>query len=215
MKQKKLTGQTKIEDQIGLLVHSYNNYLAGIMGYSELASLENNNKEVQEFLTQSQKSCKEAVYFSKTLLASLGRLQVRLQNESLIGLLQSVSKTVNSLALNSDFSESLSVNTNADWFKDCIGDLIDFLKIKNTQIRMTAKISENRNTAMVEIKADLVELAENDLKCLFDIFHSSRVMQGTKDVGLAKAYGFFSQMNAMLSWKNGVGFTLQLKLASD
>ena len=35
------------DDLMGLIVHSYNNYLAGIMGYAELALLECDNNDVQ------------------------------------------------------------------------------------------------------------------------------------------------------------------------
>ncbi|MDH5434928.1 MAG: hypothetical protein OEY19_13375, partial [Gammaproteobacteria bacterium] len=55
----------KYEDTIGLLVHSYNNYLSGLIGFTELAILESRQDEVTEKLEVALESGVDAVTFGK------------------------------------------------------------------------------------------------------------------------------------------------------
>ena len=53
--------QQQAEDTIGLLVHSYNNYLSGVLGFTELALMECNQEVVKERLSLAMDSGNDAV----------------------------------------------------------------------------------------------------------------------------------------------------------
>jgi len=200
------------DDLMGLIVHSYNNYLAGIMGYSELALLECENAEVEERLKHSLESGIEAVHFGKTILASLGRLQIPMQDCSLVKIIQSVGEKQKGLISQSDIAmlENFRIKTDPNWFEDCLLDLVEFVTFveKGNKLNLNCVVNEKNNLVTIEIKCSKL-FSEQDASQLFECFYSSRKITGKKDIGLAKARGFFTQMNAKLSHKNESGFVLE------
>ena len=204
------------DDLMGLIVHSYNNYLAGIMGYSELALLECDNNDVQDRLNLSMESGIDAVHFGKTILASLGRLQVPMQDLSLFEIIQSVGKKHQQLVIESDLValENIKIKTDTQWFEECLLDLVEFFNSadKVDKPQLSCIVNEQNNLIVIRINNAELMLSEQDASQLFDPFYSSRKMTGKKDIGLAKAYGFFTQMKAVLSWKNGQGFVLEIPI---
>ncbi len=204
------------DDLLGLIVHSYNNYLAGIMGYSELALLENENSEVQERLNRSLESGIDAVHFGKTILASLGRLQVPMQVYPLAKIIQSVGEKQPGLIDESVLKalENIKIKTDSNWFEECLLDLVDFVcsETKDKHLQFNCIVSQARNLVTITIKREGHLLSEQDVNQLFNPFYSSRKLTGKKDIGLAKAKGFYAQMNAELSWQNETGFTLDIPI---
>jgi signal transduction histidine kinase len=202
------------DDLMGLIVHSYNNFLAGMMGYSELAMLECENTEVEERLCRSLASGNEAVHFGKTILASLGRLQVPMQACSLIKMLSRVIEKaeLEISVLNLKSIENVEIKSEQFWFEECLSDLVDFLSgiNKDKKIRINIQLDEPREQIIIALEGKHLELSEKNIEHLFAPYHSSRNILGTKDIGLAKAKGFFEQMNAELKWKNGQGFILSI-----
>lgn len=214
------------DDLMGLIVHSYNNYLAGIMGYSELALLECENTEVEERLKRSLESGIDAVHFGKTILASLGRLQVPLKIYSLAGLLNEVSEKQDDLniklnrniklKLDIDLDKEFKIKTEVNWFKECLLDLIEFTAVLGKQkiISLKSTIDQQSQKIKVVIHCEDIKLSDHEIKSMFQPFYSSRKLISKKDIGLAKAQGFFTQMNAVLNWQNGKGFSLDIPIES-
>ncbi len=212
------TNASSSDDLMGLIVHSYNNYLAGIMGYLELALLECENTEVEDRLKRSLGSGIEAVHFGKTILASVGRLQVPLQSHSLASLLNAVNeKQVEfDLDLNMDIGsiKESKIKTDPIWFKECLMDLIEFIVVasKEKKIGLNSTIDQQSQRVNIIIRGEGVQLSDEEIEFLFEPFYSSRKIIGKKDIGLAKAKGFLAQMNADLCWQNNKGFMLNIPI---
>lgn len=202
------------DDLMGLIVHSYNNYLAGIMGYSELAMLECENTEVEDRLKSSLESGIDAVHFGKTILASLGRLQVPMQVCSLVKILRSIGEKKQQLTTELNFAplENIKIKTDSKWFEECLIDLAEFASSIEKDIRIKFIVDHQDNLVIITINCGALSLAEQDIKNLFEPFYSSRKLTGQKDIGLAKVKGFVTQMNASLNWKNELGFVLEIPI---
>lgn len=202
------------DDLLGLIVHSYNNYLAGMMGYSELALLECENSEVEERLNRSLESGYDAVHLGKTILASIGRLQVPMKEHSLEKIMCSFFEKRSRYLDVSElkFPENIQIKTDVFWFDDCLLDLIDFASQskEGVKVPLTCEIKQKDKMVKVGIHCNNVILTDKQLKYLFEPFYSSRNILAKKDIGLAKAKGFFEQMNASLNWENHQGFTLEI-----
>lgn len=206
------------DDLLGLIVHSYNNYLAGIMGFSELAMLECENSNVQDKLNLSMGSGIDAVHFGKTILASLGRLQVPMRVCSLVERIQAVAKKQQSVMSESELQalEGFKIKTDPQWFEECLLDLIEFVSItdKNDKPVLKFTVSQQDTPVTISIHCKDFSLEDEDVSHLFEPFYSSRKLTGKKDIGLAKSKGFFAQMNANLSWENKRGFVLEIPVES-
>ncbi len=202
------------DDLLGLLVHSYNNYLAGMMGYSELAMLETNNDDIIDRLNRSLASGNEAVHFSKTILASISRLQVPMKSLSLKELVHSGIKgsAKKIICYDEKLIEKISINTDSQWFIECLTDTFDFLTrlSKDSELPIQIRFEIDDGFVVMNIFTDKMALDEKHVDSLFEPFYSSRTISGSKDIGLAKARGFFKQTKGQLSWVNDKGVVLRL-----
>jgi len=211
-------GENKLtnDDVVGLIVHAYNNFLSGMMGYSELTLLDCENPSQIEYLNQSMESGHEAVHFGKALLASIGRLQVDMKHYSLEELLKSTIES-SDLEITIDNFEpykNIRILTDMSWFQECFMDLLLFISTyrKTEKINISLELKEESKNLRVSIFTEEITLSDDDIKNLFIPFYSSKILLGEKDIGLSKAKGFFGQMNADLSWANGEGFLLEVSL---
>jgi len=82
--------ESEYAEVLGKIVHSYNNYLAASMGFNELSLLlstddsPRKNSSSDDLLNSNYsknalQSCQRGVDFGQSLLASVGRLQLSLQ----------------------------------------------------------------------------------------------------------------------------------------
>ncbi|PHS20098.1 MAG: hypothetical protein COA86_02075 [Kangiella sp.] len=209
-----------LDDFTGLLIHSYNNHLSSMMGYAELALLECKDEKVGERLNKSLESGITAVHFGKTILASIGRLQVNRTEvnfnawfKSFIELLQADFED-NELVVENLVPEDIEILTDFSWFTECCVDLIRFLLAFDAKADLTfsseVESSDNDHRVFIYINSEQVELDENQQEWLFTPFYSSRLLLGEKDIGLAKAHGFFEQIGGSIEWDNESGFTIEV-----
>lgn len=205
------------DDQLGLIVHSYNNHLASMMGYIELLLIQSDSDTSKEYLNNSLDSGHNAVHFGKQILASLGRLQVSFETCCLIHLIQPLELNSNLELDISSVNENITVSTCPKWFTECLVDLISFsLKVSTSgQIKVIVNHREGDDNCSIELIAGETNLSEEQQKLLFKPFYASRTMFGTKDIGLSKAKGFFEQMNSTLAWIQGKGFVINLPLCVE
>jgi len=200
------------EDVVGLIVHAYNNFLSGMMGYSELTLLDCEKPSQIEHLNQSLESGNEAVHFGKALLASIGRLQVNMKYYSLEELLKStIENSELEIAVDSfELYKNIRILTDISWFKECFMDLLLFISTygKTDTINISLDLKEESKSLRVFIFTETLILSDDEIKNLFVPFYSSKMLLGEKDVGLSKAKGFFNQMKVDLNWNNGKGFLL-------
>jgi len=203
------------DDFLGLLVHSYNNHLAAMMGFTEIALLECRQDSLRDRLNTVVSSGIEAVDLGNHLLASIGRLQIQMSQIELACLVEEI-KTLEKVS----FIESIglqpkpTVKTNLIWFKDCIGDLLQFVNgyAKQKPPKILIELKSELEIIEIRIKSD-IELTDDESRNLFQPFYSSRQLLDTKDIGLAKANGFFGQMHSTLIWKNNQGFILRIPIS--
>jgi signal transduction histidine kinase len=205
--------EIKQEDLLGQIVHSYNNHLAAIMGFCELASLQNDNSEIAEYLSHSLSSGEEAVRLGQALLASIGRLQVPMEEFFISDLLFNIENTIGKkFKLNASNSKDISITTNREWFVNSLIELIVFLQAYSQQDSAVLKVSTNKNHLIISISASNICLQQKLTARLFEPYFSSRNLQGKKDVGLAAVKGFLSQMGGDLIWCERQGFEFSLPL---
>jgi|GEM_PF-2206751 len=208
------------EDTLGLLVHSYNNYLSGLMGFSELALLECQQDVVKERLGMALESGYDAVTFGKQLLSSIGRLQVALKPVCLNKILKQLSNDPDKLTINFiDLNEKdeCLIKTDQKWFLYCLQSLLifcdDFSKLKATNAvdsnKVSLTVSESKELLEITLFAGF-QFEPEQIECLFNPFYTSRTLLGKKDVGLAMLKGFIQQMKGNIEWQNGKGFLLTL-----
>ncbi len=215
-----------LDDVTGLLIHSYNNYLSSMMGYAELALLECKDEKVEERLNKSLESGISAVHFGKTILASIGRLQVKRSEvnfnawfTSFIELLQADFED-DELVVESSVPEDVEILTDFSWFTECCVDLIRFLLAFDAKADLTfsSEVERVDNEDIIFININInskqIELDEKQQEYLFTPFYSSRILLGEKDIGLAKAHGFFEQIGTSLEWDNESGFTIKIPISS-
>jgi len=203
-------------DELGLVVHSYNNHLAAMMGYIELLLMQQESGASKEYLNHALDSGNESVHFGKTILASISRLQVSMEDHSFIKLIQPlIQNDYLSISL-IDLDDKLQIKTNSEWFNECLNDLIDFILVLDNNQKALLKISKDDNNQKLRmvIKTSSVMKSEIDQESLFLPFYSSRCLLGTKDIGLAKAKGFFKQMDSNLSWEKKQGFCLEIPISN-
>ncbi len=207
----------KNEELLGLLVHSYNNHLAAMMGYTELALLDHCDDLLKERLDLILASGTDAVALGKNILAAIGRLQIPTTTVDLIPLFGELEKNSRvKLNIGSAIPELSQINTNPAWFIDCMQDLLDFVIEYSNASTVFIELSKLKKHQYftVKIASNGIELTKDETSQLFEPFYSSRQLQGTKELGLAKTKGFFGQMRTTLEWRNDIGFVLQLPLCS-
>jgi len=227
-----------LDDFTGLLIHSYNNHLSSIMGYAELALLECKDVKVGERLNKSLESGISAVHFGKSILASIGRLQVSRSeinfNSWLVSFIESLQSDFedNELVIENLVPDDVEIHTDFSWFTECCIDLIRFLlsydakadltfnsEIENVTIKDAESKAAGKHPAfeeriVININSEQVELDDNQQEWLFTPFYSSLLLLGEKDIGLAKAKGFFEQIGASIEWDNESGFTIEIPIVS-
>ena len=204
------------DDTIGLLVHSYNNFLSGILGFAELAQLECKQDEVNEKIDLALMSGREAVNFGNQLLSSVGRLQVAFESCPLVPLLENISHSKNITVVSDKQAKDISVRTDAAWFSWCIKTLLKFCEIYSPQTPLSFVVETNHlDNLKVALKTPNLKLNEEQQSRLFDPFYTSRYLLGTKDVGLASIAGFCKQMGGQITWHQEVGFILDLPIATE
>lgn len=209
--------QQETQETIGLLVHSYNNYLSGLMGFTELALLECEQDVVKERLNLALDSGKEAVIFGKQLLSSIGRLQVKMVPVDLKTLLNELVAQSPDLKLINSKSVSQSelfIKTNKDWFLYCLNALVEFCQDYSKDKSITIKLSSSKDAVSIQVLSKVQLNTEQQTK-LFTPFYSSRTLLGKKDIGLAMINGFVAQMGGELIWTNQDGFLFSLVKAAD
>ncbi len=204
------------DDFLGMLVHSYNNHLAAMMGFTEIALLECKQESLRDRLNTVVSSGIEAVDLGNNILASIGRLQIQMSQIELARLVEEmefIEKT--SLTCSIIMEPKLTIKTNLIWFKNCIGDLLDFVGgyAKQEHTKFCIELKSEGKIIEIRIKSQ-IELTDVESQNLFQPFYSSRQLLDTKDIGLAKANGFFGQMDSSLCWKNSRGFILQIPVSN-
>jgi len=214
------------EDIIGLMVHGYNNYLSGIMGFTELALLDCEQNETSERLQSTLVSTNGAVTFGKQLLSSIGRLQVSRQELALLSLVQSLCQKQDcQLLVDKEFAAVVS--TNRQWFESCLTDLIqfcrDYSKTKKAvgteqksseQAEISLSLFCEEDKIKLRLLIDNLQLSDEQQTHLFEPFYSSRTLLGQSGVGLAMVRGFMRQMKGDLVWLPDQGFEISLPQVS-
>jgi len=203
----------KTEELLGLVVHSYNNFLSGAIGFTELAKLEIENAEIAEKLDLSIQSGREAVDFGNQLLCAVGRLQVSLEPIELVSVVADWA-TKQKFNIPADKLESPAmVNSNSTWLTRCFDIVIEFCLAYSPESEIEFKMeTANGDKAVIHIRPSLIQFETEQITRLFEPFYSSRRLLGTKDVGLAVAGGFSQQMQGQLSWSNENGFRFEMPL---
>ncbi len=207
---------TSVEQQsqetLGLLVHSYNNYLSGLMGFTELALLECNQDIVKERLNLAMDSGKDAVIFGKQLLSSISRLQVKFIPVDLKVLIAELGKKSDFLTVNEDeFDPQMTwlINTDKNWFVFCLNYLIEFCQDYSKDKNIIINLSDASSFYLIQVQSKF-KLEEEQQKMLFSPFYSSRVLLGKKDIGLAMFKGFILQMGGTINWNEQQGFLIEI-----
>ncbi len=216
MKKTEPNAETSNKQQIGRIVHGYNNHLAAITGFSELALLHlgNNHEKSQELLELSLQSAKQAVYFGQTLLASIGRLQIETQSLTLYEFKQMLQQLAPQIEIKGDFSKQHFIKTQHQWLRDSLQEILEFLteagkpNAINQLVSIESRLDDSINTFKLIFRASSMEIANTDKQDLFEPYHSSKEMFGTAGIGLAKVKGFLQQTQAQIDWKDGIGFEL-------
>jgi len=164
----------ELQDLLGLIVHSYNNYLTGIMGHTELAQLEDCDNRHQFAFEQVLESSNGAVALGKDLLAVIGRSLLSIQSFSMLNLLQQIQQTVlepsllkQSLLKQSGLKQDIqielksaddyNINTDGGYFVEVIIELLKFIQaLSNRQSSLSSRLSNKNLDA--ELKPICIEL---------------------------------------------------------
>ncbi|TQV77062.1 hypothetical protein FLL45_03665 [Aliikangiella marina] len=207
-----MANQDLTDDILGLIVHSYNNYLSGAMGFNELIKLDCDDQSVIDKLDLSLASSKEAVDFGSQLLASISRLQVHFND---IEVREIIERVVNTVVLEKRVDPQIDmhlVHTDPEWFIRSISMIVDFIRQLSPTSSIVLRANINSEETEVNLRIGVTDLSftAQQQKRLFEPFYSSRHLLGTKDVGIAVSSGFIKQMNGELSWQEGQGFLIRL-----
>ncbi|MDH5434407.1 MAG: HAMP domain-containing histidine kinase [Gammaproteobacteria bacterium] len=209
----------KYEDTIGLLVHSYNNYLSGLIGFTELAILESRQDEVTEKLEVALESGVDAVTFGKQLLSSVSRLQVDISPTQINPIIENLCHEKQDSGRVCNFvDESQSeakIDTNPEWFYKCLNSIVRFCYEFSAKCEVTISTSVNDDNVLINVQVTEVNLTPAESEKLFLPFYSSRHLLGQKDVGLAVVHGFVVQMDGTMSWHDKNGFTITIPKSEE
>jgi len=206
--------QVELQDLLGLIVHSYNNHLTGIMGHTELAQLEQCGAGHQLAFEQVLGSGNDAIQLGQDLLAMIGRSLLSIQTVSISQLLQLFSEQLQNEEILVNFRQldDFTIDTDRNYFIQVLTSLVSFIqflsKEKSDQNIPSITIQTNKDPSL-EILASDINLTLDQQSSLFNPFYSSRMLTQSKDVGLAKAKGFFCQTGASIQWINQRGFVIR------
>lgn len=206
-----MSDEQRFQDTIGLIVHSYNNYLSGLMGFTELAQMECQQDVVNERLDMSLDSGKEAILFGKQLLSSIGRLQTHFKVIELVPLCQQIAQQYGCNFNQNEYVESFCIKTDSDWFSYCLKSIVEFCRdfFKNSD--MTIRLAVCQNDIHIRLISPSMNLTTEQVTNLFLPFYSSRVLLGKKELGLAVVSGFVGQMKGSIKWLDEGGFLIQVQ----
>ena len=198
------------EDTIGLVVHSYNNFLAGMMGFTELSLLEVEQDDLKERLELVLSSGKEAVVFGKQLLSLTSRLQVAMKPVEVMAIIKEITNADNIELVKEFEDQSVTVKSDAQWLWYCLETLCQFCKKLSQSDSMAMTVKLDGDQLIIELNDKALELSQEQSEKIFEPFYSSRHMFGTKDVGLGFIRGFISQMKGEMIWDDERGFVMTL-----
>jgi hypothetical protein len=205
---------------IGLIVHAYNNHIAAMAGFNELALLQDDQANAKEYLELAINSSKEAVYLGQSLLASASRLQIEMQDIDLAKVKSWFPKSDSTIRFELPKNKVLLTHSNLIWLTDCLKEMIEFLTLLASKAKHQAEItiavaSQVRvNKIILGVFSNVAELEVSHQSQLFMPYYSSKQMFGTKGVGLAKVNGFLKQTKANINWLEGKGFELSFPQVS-
>lgn len=207
------------QDTIGLLVHSYNNFLAGMMGFTELSLMEAEQEDVRERLELVLASGNEAVVFGKQLLSLTSRLQVTLKPIHLLNIIQEVASGNNVEIINEGVEQNTKVNSDTQWLWHCLESLFQFCKQYSEMNLETGvnpelafRIGVDQETVSISLNGKGLNFSEEQAENIFEPFYSSRHILGSKDVGVAYIRGFIIQMNGDMRLDREKGFVIEVPL---
>lgn len=206
---------TKILDEqgIGLLVHSYNNFLAGMMGFTELSLLETEQDDVKERLELVLSSGKEAVIFGKQLLSMISRLQAVFTDVDLNKIINEISQAHQIELDNQMQHQSMIVESDAQWLWYCVESVCSFCEAYNKGAGLSIVVSNQIQSQLkLSFVSDGLTFDKQQRDKLFTPFYTSRDLLGKKDVGLVFVKGFIEQMKGEMSWNDTEGFVIILPL---
>ncbi|MDQ7051182.1 MAG: hypothetical protein Q9M92_17330 [Enterobacterales bacterium] len=204
----------ELQDLLGLIIHSYNNHLTGIMGHTELAQLEECSAGHKLAFDQVLSSGYGAIQLGHDLLTVIGRSLLSLQSLPISQLLELLSEQLadEKLVLNLSQLDDFNIDTDKAYFVDVLTLLVRFIQVlfkeQSDQNTPSITIQTNKDHRL-EILASEINLTTEQQASLFNPFYSSRMLTENKDVGLAKAKGFFKQTGASIEWINQRGFIIQ------
>lgn len=204
-----------VDELLGLIVHSYNNYFAGINGFNELAMLQNKDEGVDEMLGLSLRSGESAAHFGKTLLASIERLQVNNSPTKLKQLITALEKFECELVSNTNSYDEMEIKVNIEWFIECANEIIHFLNCLRAESESIGSLQLNieYDDSMVltfNFTVSGVTLSCEQQASLFELFYSSKKMFNGTGVGLAKVKGYFSQIGGAVTWQEKQGIIIKI-----
>ena len=208
-----MNDKTESQDTIGLVVHAYNNYLSAMMGFTELATLECEQKDLIPRLDMVIESGSDAVGFGKELLSSIGRLQVELRPVNLIEIIQEVCQRRKNISWQNESDyigcKDCLILTDEAWFIYCLELIVDFCHQVGSP-KLVVKLTSCTDQLSLTFESESLDLEAVDYQSLFLPFYSTRQMMGTKGVGLATVKGFISQMKGGIDYLAGSGFIINL-----
>lgn len=211
-------------ETIGLLVHSYNNHLAAMIGFTELAILESEQDSVKRKLNFSLASGNEAAQFGRQLLSSVARLPDAFSKVSMNHIVASIP----SLMLEELPKKigSAIIQTNLSWFSYCLQMLIDFsMSVILNNVKQPVAISQPSDYSIqIVVYCPSLSLSAQQQAQLFHPFYSITnltdevftvdFLKQNKGVGLAVVSGFVEQMKGQIRWVEGKGFVLNFPIFS-
>lgn len=191
---------------LGGIVHSFNNYLSAIMGFSELALLDLPvSHGVYGQLETVLESGQSAVLFTRQLLATASRTALKPQEQDWRDFIEEFC-TMRSLHLRFD-GETQTVKLDIEFIRRAIEHVHDFLKRQNSSpVYVEASVitlCQHSATFLNRVEGDYAFVSLRQLGPGFEEFHVEKLLHpyyvgkvtaDKKGLGLAPAKGVFHQL---------------------
>ena len=190
---------------LGNVVHSFNNYLSAMMGFSELAllDLEPTHPAYGQLQTVLE-SGQQAVQFTRDLLASAGRAVLTRKPFSLTAWLR---KQLEQQAISLSAPDSdCAVEADAEWLARALEAIIAFLREGEPSVlaadfrecHLNAAAAQALNLqagryGVLSLRDRGRGLDGKHLQSLFAPYYSSKTVRGRKGLGLAPVEGIVRQ----------------------
>ncbi len=199
-------GEPDRAELLGNIVHSFNNYLSGMMGFAELALLDLDRThaafgQIQTVLDSGE----QAVHFTRDLLASAARAVIVRKPQALLAWLQ---QTLDAQAITLRSHEpELVVEFDAELLGHGLNLAIEFLREDNSTgigadlsvVTLTNPVAAAElgvgvgRYAVISLSDRGAGLDEKQLPLLLTPYFSSKVVRGRKGLGLAPLDGLIHQ----------------------